>query len=157
MKKIIIILGIVAASLTGCASVNTASFQATNEAKRFDSPPEGKAGVYIYRKDTMLGAALKKDIYIDGKCLGETAKGVFFYQEVDGDAEHKISTESEFSPNDLVVYLESGLNYFFEQYLKMGVFVGGAGLEKVDANEGMKEVSDLQLASAGQCSSTYSN
>lgn len=157
MNKIIVILCALALSLTGCASVNTASFKDTNEAKKFNPPSEGKAGVYIYRKDTIVGAALKKDVYINGECIGETAKGVFFYKEVDGDTEHKISTESEFSPNDIVVYLESGLNYFFEQYLKLGVFVGGAGLEKVEATEGMNEVSKLQLASAGKCSSSYTN
>jgi hypothetical protein len=28
--------------------------------------------------------------------------------------------------------VEAGKNYFIEQFIKLGVFVGGAGLEQVD-------------------------
>lgn len=66
--------------------------------------------------------------------------------------EHKVSTESEFSPNDLLVNTESGKNYFVQQYIKLGVFVGGAGLELIDEEEGKKEVTKLQMAAKGNCS-----
>ena len=46
------------------------------------------------------------------KCIGETAQNVFFYELVEGGKEYKISTESEFSPNDLLVKMEGGKNYF---------------------------------------------
>lgn len=42
------------------------------KAKTFAAPEEGKSGLFIYR-DSFVGKALKKDVYIDGKCLGETA------------------------------------------------------------------------------------
>lgn len=108
--------------------------------------------MYVYRKATLVGAALKKDIWVDKDCLGESAKGVFFYHQVEADAEHEIATESEFSPNTLTLLAESGRNYFVEQYLKMGVFVGGANLELVEENEGMKEISKLDMAVKGNCS-----
>ena len=112
------------------------------------------AGVYVYRDNSHFGAALKKSVWIDGECVGETAKGVFFYQEVEGNKEHTLSTESEFSPNDLVLYLESGKLYFIRQFIKFGAFVGGAGLEQKDREEGMKEVSKLNLATKGECGTT---
>ncbi|WP_205626920.1 hypothetical protein, partial [Pseudoponticoccus marisrubri] len=59
--------------------------------------------------------------------------------------------ESEFSPNPLVLKTESGKIYFIEQYMKMGVFVGGSDLELVDANEGKKAVLDMNLAQKGFC------
>ncbi len=34
----------------------------------------------------------------------------------------------------------------------MGLFVGGAGLELVDEEEGKKEVSELDMATKGVCS-----
>ncbi len=37
---------------------------------------------------------------------------VFFYEEVVGEEEHTVSTESEFSPNDLLLFVENGKNYF---------------------------------------------
>ena len=157
MKKLLNLLltaVIATAFLSGCASVPMESSLATNSAKEFKLPATDNAGVYVYRDDSSFGAALKKSVWIDGDCVGETAKGVFFYQEVEGNKEHRISTESEFSENDLVMYLESKKLYFIRQFIKLGVFVGGAGLEKKDTEEGMREVTKLNLAQKGVCGNT---
>lgn len=124
------------------------------KAKTFAAPEEGQSGLFIYR-DSFVGKALKKDIYVDGKCLGETADRVFFYTQVMGNQSHKISTESEFSANDLLLDTEAGKNYYVRQYIKMGVFVGGAGLEKVSEDEGQRVISKsvVNLAVEGHCSS----
>ena len=121
MKKLLNLLltaVIAAAFLSGCASVPMESSLATNSAKEFKLPATDNAGVYVYRDDSSFGAALKKSVWIDSDCVGETAKGVFFYQEVEGNKEHRISTESEFSENDLVMYLESKKLYFIRQFIK---------------------------------------
>ena len=136
----------------GCASVPTESAQITDTIKEFKSPSSDNAGLYIYRTTSLLGAALKKDIWVDDECIGETARGVFFYKEVLGDKEHKVSTESEFSPNDLMVRTQAGKNYFIKQYIKPGVFVGGAGLKLVTEEEGKRDISDLNLGVKGKCS-----
>ncbi|HEY1029683.1 MAG TPA: DUF2846 domain-containing protein [Pseudomonas sp.] len=140
-----------ASLLAGCASVPMEDKNASAAAKQFPAPPAGSAGLYIYRTSG-FGTALKKDIWINDKCVGESAPSLFFYEQVKGDTEHKVSTESEFSPNDLLVKTESGKNYFVRQYIKMGVFVGGAGLELVDEQAGMKAVSKLEMARKGKCS-----
>lgn len=139
------------ALLTGCASVSMEGKDKSDAAKKFAQPTAGAAGVYIYRSGN-FGAALKKDLWINGKCVGESAPNVFFYQEVKGDAEHTLSTASEFSPNDLVLKVVSGALYFVRQYIKLGVFVGGANLEVVSAEDGKREVSKLELATPGKCS-----
>lgn len=120
-------------------------------AKQYNSPSEGKSGLYVYRAGS-FGGALKKDVWLNGKCVGETAPNIFFYEEIEGNTEHKVSTESEFSPNDLLIKTESGKNYFGSQYIKMGVFVGGAGVELVDEKKGKKQVSKLDMAIKGTCS-----
>ncbi|MGJ8619464.1 MAG: DUF2846 domain-containing protein [Methylophilaceae bacterium] len=148
-KKIVFPL-IVLTLLSGCASVPMETSQRTTEVKQYNPPADGKAGLYIYRYGS-FGAALKKDVWIDGDCIGETARNVFFYEEVAGDQEHKISTESEFSPNDLLLKAESGKHYFIQQYIKFGAFVGGAGLKLVDEEEGKKQIADLGLATKGHC------
>ncbi|MDR3087051.1 MAG: DUF2846 domain-containing protein [Azoarcus sp.] len=122
------------------------------KAKEFNPPSQGNAGVYIYR-DSFIGKALKKDIWIDGKCVGESAPDVFFYAEVEGEETHKVDTESEFSPNTLEMMFESGKNYFIRQFIKMGVFVGGAGVEQVAEEQGKKDVAKLEMAKPGKCSS----
>ena len=151
MNKVLTTVVVTVALTTGCTSVPMESKVKSDLAKQYHSPSEGKAGLYIYRSG-VIGGALKKDVWIDGKCIGETAPNVFFYQEVKGDSEHKITTESEFSPNDLIVKTESGKNYFVSQYIKMGVFVGGAGLELVEEKKGKDEVSKLEMAIKGKCS-----
>lgn len=122
------------------------------KAKTFPAPDDGKSGLFIYR-DSYAGKGLKKDVYLDGKCVGETADRVFFYTQVDGNQQHKVSTESEFSPNDLLLTMEAGKNYFVRQFIKIGVFVGGAGLEQVTDTEGQRVISkrEVNLAVQGHC------
>jgi len=152
MNKVLTTIAVTVLLATGCTSVPMESKERSELAKQYNSPSEGKAGLYVYRSGS-FGGALKKDVWLNGKCVGETAPNMFFYEEVEGNTEHKVSTESEFSPNDLLVKTESGKNYFVSQYIKMGVFVGGAGVELVDEEKGKKQVSKLDMAIKGKCSS----
>lgn len=136
--------------ITGCASVPMESIEESKNVKKFNLPSGENAGVYIYRASGP-GTALKKDILIDGKCIGETAPNMFFHEVVRGGEEHKISTESEFSPNIIILKTESGKNYFVQQYIKIGVFVGGASLEVVSEEKGKKDIEKLELAKKGKC------
>ncbi len=144
---------LVMALFTGCASVKMESKEASDRAKQFAQPGSGQAGVYIYR-DSFVGKALKKDVWIDGKCIGESAPDVFFYTEATP-GQHTLSTESEFSPNDLSILVEAGKNYFYRQFIKLGVFVGGAGVESMPEEQGKAAIAKLQLATAGTCSKAY--
>ncbi|WP_252739018.1 DUF2846 domain-containing protein [Colwellia sp. D2M02] len=152
MNKVLTTIAVTALLATGCTSVPMESKERSELAKQYNSPSEGKSGLYVYRSGS-FGGALKKDVWLNGKCVGETAPNMFFYEEIEGNTEHKVSTESEFSPNDLLVKTESGKNYFVSQYIKMGVFVGGAGVELVDEEKGKKQVSKLDMAIKGKCSS----
>ena len=127
MIKKAVLISLASTLFAGCASVPMESKEASNQAKSFSIPTGENAGLYIYRSGGP-GTALKKDVWVDDECIGETAPNMFFYQVVKGNEEHKISTESEFSPNDLFIKTESGQNYFIKQYMKMGVFVGGANM-----------------------------
>ena len=152
MKKLLITAAALI-GLSGCATVPTVSDTEMKNAKEFKTPTANQSGIYVYRIKSSFGGALKKDVWIDDECIGETAPGVFFYHEVDGNKTHKISTESEFSPNDLMLETKEGELYFVEQYIKMGAFVGGAGLKKVDSEKGKKEVLKLKMAKKGHCNS----
>ena len=150
--KIVSVITITATLLiSGCASVDMASKAESAKAKEFNPPSQGTAGVYIYR-NSFVGKALKKDVWIDGKCIGESAPDVFFFTEVDGGKNHKVDSESEFSPNTLELMFETGKNYFIRQFIKMGVFVGGAGLEQIPEEQGKKDVAKLEMAKSGKCS-----
>lgn len=138
--------------VSGCASVTMAPKVESAKAKEFNSPGQGNAGLYIYRNN-FLGRAIKRDLWLDGKCVGESVPDVFFYQRVVGDKKYQIATESEFSPNTIEATLDSNKNYYFRQYIKTGLFVAGAGIEQVSEEQGKKDVSALEMASPGKCTS----
>jgi hypothetical protein len=152
MLKRIAFLTVTSILFAGCAAVPTENVEVSNVLKQVKAPSTDNAGLYIYRSNSVVGAALKKDIWVDDECIGETARGTFFYHEVLGNKEHKVSTESEFSPNDLMVMTETGQNYFVKQYIKPGLFVGGAGLKLVPESEGKEAIADLELGIKGTCS-----
>ncbi len=143
MKKITMVV-LLLMTLGGCASVPMASNEEDAAAKEFKAPPEGKSGLYIFR-DSFVGKALKKELSVNGETIGESAPDVYFYKMVTA-GKQTITTESEFSPNDLIIKTEPEKNYFIENYIKMGVFVGGADLREVSESEGMNRVNKLKLA-----------
>lgn len=152
MYKKLAIFGLAAALLQGCASVPMDTDNNTHQAKKYSAPSPGNANLYIFRAGN-IGQALKKDIWLNGECIGASANNVFFFKEIIAEgAEHKISTESEFSPNHLLLNAESGKNYFVEQYIKMGVFVGGANVRLVDEAKAKQKIAKLKLARQGSCS-----
>ena len=146
LKRSFLLLMVVASAyLTGCAAtVPMASLDEDFAKKKFAKPSKGNAAVYIYRNSN-LGFALKKGVYIDGVMLGETAAMTYFYKEIKP-GKHTISTESEFGNNDLVLKAVKGKNYFVNQYIKMGFFVGGANLELVSTETGKSGVRQCKLA-----------
>lgn len=152
MFKKLAMISLSAALFTGCAAVvPMAEPDSSDAAKQFSAPAEGQAGLYIYREHGFADE-LKKDLWVDGECLGESAQQVFFYTTVEGGKEHTIATESEMQDNQLVLMTESGKNYFVRQYIKLGIVVEGANLEQVDEETGQQAVSQLELAQAGTCS-----
>lgn len=128
----------------GCASVPMASKEEDAAAKAFKAPAADKAGVYIYR-DSNFGAAVKKLVSLDGKALFQSAPKTYIYTEVQP-GKHTVSTESEFGDNTLDFVAEAGKNQFFRNYIKMGVFVGGANLEAVSEEDGKSGVQECELA-----------
>lgn len=136
--------------VVGCASVPMQDVKTSGQAKAFNTPTNGNAGLYVYR-DTALGSALKKDVWVDGECLGETAPKMFFYKEILGNQKHVITTESEFGNQDLWLETKAGENYFVKQVIRPGLFVAGAYLKEMEAGQGMKEVTKLDMAHTGKC------
>jgi protein involved in sex pheromone biosynthesis len=144
-KNVLMCAAVISISLlSGCASVPMGSKEQDTALKNFSTPTENKAGLYIYR-NTFVGQGLKKTLSLDGSVIGETANKVYFYKEITP-GPHVLSTESEFSDNSINFQADGGKNYYAQQFIKMGVFVGGANLKMVDEAEGKKEVLQCELA-----------
>ena len=91
MKKLILI-AIAAAGLVGCASVPMGDAQADAAAKKF-APQSNKAGIYIYRNESM-GGAVTMDVEVDGKPVGQTASKTYLYTQV-APGRHTITSKAE--------------------------------------------------------------
>lgn len=132
--------------MQGCASVPMSSPDQDLALKRFDPPPAGMAGLYVFR-NTIFGVDAKKSISVDNQVLGQTAAYVYFHTYLTP-GQHIISTESSKKDSDLKIYFEPGVNYFVEQYIRdeFPEFVVGSGLRLVSVEEGKKGVLESKLA-----------
>ena len=141
MKKLFVAAAI-AVNLVGCASVNMGSAQQDAAAKTFKAPAD-KAGIYIYRNESM-GAAIKMDVAIDGQRVGETAAKTYLYKEV-APGKHTIESKAE-NTDKLDVDAKPGMLYFIWQEVKMGVLGARNKLSLVSEDAGKKGVNESKLA-----------
>lgn len=79
-KSIFVVLLSITALLTGCASVPMASIELDTQAKTFATKAD-KANIYVYRNES-IGAAVKMDIAMDGKTIGQTAAKTYIALQV---------------------------------------------------------------------------
>jgi hypothetical protein len=142
---------VLSALLCGCATVKLESKPISDNSKKFSNPSSGKSGLYIFR-DGNFGGLLKKDIWIDGQCLGSSAPKVFFFTEVEGGKKHQIKTQSEMSTNEISLMTEEGKNYYVRQFLKLGLIVAGADFEELPEDQAKEIIIKLDQATPGQCS-----
>jgi hypothetical protein len=123
---------------------------ASQQALKFAPPSEGKSGLYIFR-DTTLAGAIKKRLWVNGECVGETAPNVFFYVEVDGDKTHEVAIESEYSVNKKEIPVILGKHHYIRQYMIPGVFTGRANVTEIPEENGRNALAPLRLAKRWNC------
>lgn len=119
-------------ALAGCASVPEASPELDQAAKSFAAPRD-KAGVYVYRNETM-GAAIKLHVLLDEKYLGETASKTYFYTEVEPGV-HTVTGKAE-NDSSVRFHAVAGRLYYIWQEIKMGLFQPRNELRLVDEATG---------------------
>lgn len=136
-----LIAAIFTLSLVGCASVPMGDAKRNAELKTFKTNA-AVAGIYIYRNES-FGAAVKMDILVDGKALGETAAKTYFYSELTP-GKHTITSKSE---NDDTIEIDTvaGKLYYVWQEVKMGLMYARTKLHLVSEEEGKKGVLESEL------------
>jgi len=134
----------VTALVTGCASVPMASVDRDTQAKTFSVKPD-KANIYVYRNES-FGAAVKIDVDLDGKPVGQTAAKTYFSLEVPP-GKHTLSSKAE-NTDTLDVIAEAGKNYFIWQEVKLGLLFARNKLQFVDEAAGKAGVAECHLIEA---------
>ncbi len=135
MNKLLV-LAVVAINLVGCASVNMGDAKQDAAAKTFAAPQKA-AGIYVYRNETM-GAAIKMDVEVDDKQIGQTAANTFLYKEVTP-GKHTITSKAE-NTDTVEVDAKPGMLYYIWQEVKMGLFQARSNLTQTDEARGRQGV-----------------
>lgn len=133
---------VLAAGLVGCASVPMGDAKKDSSLKAFTAKPD-TAGVYIYRNEN-FGGAIRMDVEIDGKPIGQTAAKTFLYKEV-APGKHTVTSKSENS-DSIEIDAVGGKLYYIWQEVKMGFLYARTRLQLMGEEEGRKGVLETQLA-----------
>lgn len=144
LRKSACFLGVVLLALAGCATVPMANVANDTAAKRF-APTEGQAVVYIYRNET-LGAAIKMEVAVDRKPVGQTAAHTYF-RLVLPPGRHVIVSQGD-TEKALVFEAKPDQVYYVWQEVKMGIFYANSALHLVGINEGQAGVLECKLAAS---------
>ncbi|HEX8978567.1 MAG TPA: DUF2846 domain-containing protein [Parasulfuritortus sp.] len=141
MKKLLFAV-LVASALSGCASVPMGDAKQDAALKTFTVPAD-KGGIYVYRNES-FGAAVKMDVALDGKPLGQTAAKTFLYTEV-APGKHTITSEAE-NTDTLDVDVKPGTLTYVWQEVKMGILYARTKLHLMNDADGKAGVLETHLA-----------
>lgn len=136
---------VLASTLAGCAATGTkfAAQEASTPAVAAD-----KGRVYFYRANSMVGAAIQPELHLDGKVVGKSQPGGYFYVDADaGSHEAQASTEAT---NKVSFVLDKGETKYVRTKVQMGLMVGRVVPELVGAEEARKELTDLSYTGAAK-------
>lgn len=144
MIKKYVLASLFVLNLVGCASVPMGDAKQDAALKTFAEKPD-VAGVYIYRNESM-GGAVRMDVDVNGKPLGQTAAKTYFYTEV-APGKNTVTSKSE-NTDTLEIDTVAGKLYYVWQEVKMGVLYARTKLHLVSEEEGKKGVLESQLAAS---------
>lgn len=132
-----------AAVLTGCAATGP-KFSQQEAAMPKLAAEQGR--VYFYRVDSMLGAAVRPSVKLDGAAVGDSVPGGYFF--VDAAAgNHEAATSTE-ATNKLTFVLDKGEIKYVRTKVQMGLLAGHVIPELVSADEAQKELPSLSFTGA---------
>lgn len=96
--------------------------------------------VYFYRAGSMLGAAIQPNISLNGKVVGESVPGGFFFvDQPTGPMEVVVATEVE---KKLTFVLEAGQTRYVRTTIGFGLLAGRVYPELVDNATAEKEIAE---------------
>ena len=125
-------------ALTGCAASGP-KFAAQEASMPTMNADEGR--IYFYRPNSMVGAAVQPEVLLDGKPVGRSQPGGYFYVDASpGTHEAQDSTQAT---DKLRFVVDKGEVKYVRTRVSMGLMVGRVIPELVSADEARKELGEL--------------
>jgi hypothetical protein len=131
--------GVIVLVLLGCAS----GPKLREVKETIPKLADDQARIYFYRA-TIVGAALRPDIKLNGQVIGESKADGIFFKDVSPGA-YTVETATE-ATNRLTLTCEKGQARYVRFRVDMGIFVGRVIPELVDPQEGENEIWDLHYS-----------
>jgi hypothetical protein len=139
-KKLIFVAGLMI--LAGCASgPKMAEVKSSMPTLAAD---QGR--VFFYRSSSMFGAALQPSIYLNGKEVGSSKPGGFFYRDVPA-GNYTVTTATEVE-KQLTFTVAPKETKYVKTSVSFGVMVGRVNPELRPADEAEKEIAELSYTGA---------
>jgi len=118
--------------------------------KAFPNPPNGMAGLYVYRSSNRIGTYDRYlKVILDGNFIGGTVQNVYFYKVI-SPGQHRVDTQTTIGQAAPVVFnAEAGHNYFVKQDTKttnLYGLAGGTSIKMVPDEEGKQGVLECRQA-----------
>ena len=99
---------------------------------------QNQGRIYFYRTSSMMGAAIQPSVLLNGKVVGESKPGGFFFVDAaPGSQEVSTTTEVE---KKLTFKLDPGQTRYVRTSISFGVLAGRVQPELVDNGTGDKEL-----------------
>jgi hypothetical protein len=134
----IVISGLILATLVGCAASGPLY---TEVVSSIPAVPADKGRIIFFRPDTIFGAAVTANIDLNGKVVGLSERGSFFFvDEVPGNMTVSTATETE---KKLTFVLAPKETKYVKTSVSMGVMVGRIIPELVGTEQGKLEIQEL--------------
>lgn len=142
MKKYaMVLLCFLVVAISGC-SITGPKYQEYR--KTIQPVAAGKGRIFFYRDDTFVGGGVRPDIKLNGKVVGESLPGGFFYvDQAPGNCAVSTSTEVE---RTLEFTLAPSEVKYVRTSVSMGFFVGHVIPELVSKADAEKALTNLKFA-----------
>ena len=131
-QVLLFVLGfILIACITSCATTGPKYSTAIPSIAAL-SKEQGR--IIFYRPDTIFGAAMKPDIYVDGKKVGESIRGTAFYVDVTP-GKHQVKVSAVMYPGETIIDIELQKNetIYVKTYMGGSAYAGRTNVEVVNS------------------------
>lgn len=123
--------------IIGCATTGPTSSITKNE---FTTLSKGQSRIIFYRPSAFFGFAMKSDIFLDGKKVGESRNGTVFYVDV-APGKHKVQTSVIMYPGEHSgdIELRNNETIYVKTYIGGSGFAGRTNFELVSSEHAKSE------------------
>lgn len=131
--------------LSGCAATGIKGGEMQSE---LDAVGPNQGRIFFYRSSSMVGAAIRPNISLNGAVVGESQPGGFFYVDVEPGI-HQATARTEVLAT-LMIPIKAGERRYVRSSIHFGVLIGRVELALMDATQAEGELGALSFTGASK-------